>query len=52
MVKRRDTYRGFVGNPGGMRPPGRPGDNIKTNLQVAGWGSGECFGLDQDTERW
>ena len=28
------------------------GDNIKTNLQVAGWGGVEWLDLDQDTGRW
>lgn len=44
-----------MGNPGGKRLPGRhggPGDIIKTNLQVAGWGGGEWFNLDQNTGRW
>jgi hypothetical protein len=55
MVKRRGTNKGFVGHPGGKRPhgrSGRPGDNIKINLQVVGWGGGEWFDLDQNTGRW
>jgi hypothetical protein len=28
------------------------GDNIKTNLQVAGWGGEEWIDLDQNTGMW
>jgi len=43
MGERGDVYRVSVGKPEGKRPLGRPkrkwDDNIKTDLQVQGWGA-------------
>jgi len=41
-----------LGGKPGERDVGIGGDNIKTNLQVAGWGGGEWIDLDQDMGRW
>jgi hypothetical protein len=45
----------FGGNPGErdhLQDLGVGGNNIKTNLQVAGWGGEEWSDLDQDRGRW
>jgi hypothetical protein len=44
-----------VGKPEGKRLLGRPSgrweDNIKMDLKAVEWGSRDCNGLAQDTER-
>jgi hypothetical protein len=54
-LSRRRAYRGFEGNSGGrdhLEDLGVVGDNVKTNLQVVGWGAEERIDLDQGTGRW
>jgi hypothetical protein len=42
MGEKKNVYRLLVGNPGGMRPLGRPRrrwvDNIRMVLKEVGWG--------------
>jgi hypothetical protein len=56
MGDRRGACRVLVGRPDGKRPLGRPKcrweDNIKTALQVVGWGGMEWIALAQDRESW
>lgn len=52
----REVRTGVLwGNPGerdNLEDLGVGGDNIKTNLEVGGWGDDEWIDLDQDTGRW
>ena len=52
----RGVHRVLVGKPKGKRPLGRPRlrweDNIKMDLQEAGWGCGDWVELVQDRDRW
>jgi len=55
MVETRGAYWGYVVKPGErdhLEDLGVDGDNIKTNIQVAGWGGEEWVDLDRDTGRW
>jgi hypothetical protein len=58
MRERRGAYRALVGKPEGRRPFERPRyrweDNIKIDLQEAGWGQGGIYWIDlaQDRDRW
>ena len=56
MEDRRDLYSVLVGKPEGKRPLGRPRrikeNNIKVNLQEAGFGCMDWIELAQDRERW
>jgi hypothetical protein len=56
MGKSRGVYRVLVEKPEGMRPLGRPRrkwkDNIKMNVQEAGFGGKDWIDLDQDRDRW
>jgi hypothetical protein len=56
LEARRDAYRILVGKPWGKRPLGRPKcwweDNIKTDLQDAGWGDMDWIYMDQNRARW
>jgi hypothetical protein len=49
---RRGAYRVLMGRPKGKRPLERPGDHIKTDLQVVGWGGMDWIDLTQDKDRW
>jgi len=52
----RILYRVLVGKPEGKRPLGRPRrrceDNIKMDLQEAGYGGIDWIELAQDRDRW
>ena len=52
----RGVHRVLVGKPKGKRPLGRPRlrweDNIKMDLQEAGWGCGDWVEFAQDRDRW
>ena len=54
--ERRDVYRVLVGKPEGKRPLGRSrrrwDDNIKTDVQVAGYGGMDWNELAQHRDRW
>jgi hypothetical protein len=54
MWERRFAYRGLVGRPEGRRPLEKPRrrweDNIKMDLQEAGWGM-DWIDLAQDRDR-
>ena len=56
MGEERGVYRVLVGKPEGKRPLGRPrhrwADNIRMDLQEAGCGYMDWFGLAQDRDRW
>jgi len=56
MGEERRVYRVFVGKPEGKRPLGRPRrrwvDNIRMDLQEAGYGYMDWIGLAQDRDRW
>ena len=56
MGEGRGVHRLLVGKPEGKRPLGRPRhrweDNIKTDLQEVGEGSGDWMELAQDREMW
>ena len=56
IVHGRGVHRVLVGKPEGKRPLGRRRrrweDNIKMDLQEAGWGFGDWMELAQDRERW
>jgi hypothetical protein len=55
MGEKKGAYRILVGRPEGRRPLGRPRhrweDNIKMDLQEAGWGI-DWIELAQDRDRW
>jgi hypothetical protein len=55
MRENRGAYRILVGRSEGRRPLGRPRrrweDNIKIDLQKAGWGI-DWIELAQDRDRW
>jgi hypothetical protein len=52
----RVAYRILVGRPEGRRPLERPrrrwDDNIKIDLQEAGWGTMDLIEVAQDRDRW
>jgi hypothetical protein len=54
--KRNTTYRLLVGKPEVKRPLGRPRhrwvDNIRMDLEEAGWGDVDWIGLAQHRDRW
>jgi hypothetical protein len=56
MGERRGAYRALVGKPEGSRLLERPRhrweDNIKMDLQEAGWGGTDWINLAQDRDRW
>ena len=56
MGEERGVYRVLVGKPEGRRPLGRPrrrwADNIRTDLQEAGYVYMDWIGLAQDRDRW
>jgi len=56
MGERRGVYRVLVGKSDDKRPLGRSGsrreDNIKTDLQVVGYGRMDWIDLAQDRDRW
>jgi len=55
MGERRVANRVFVGKPEGKMPVGRPRhrweDNIKMDLQEAGWGNMDWIDLAQNRDR-
>jgi hypothetical protein len=55
-MKKRNTFRIFVGKPKGKRPLGRPRlrweDNIKMNFREIGWGGMDWIRLAQDRAQW
>ena len=56
MGERRGVYRILVGKPEGKRPLGRPRrrweDNIKMDLEEAGFGEVDWIDLAQDRDMW
>jgi hypothetical protein len=54
--EKRGAYRILVGRPEGRRPLGRPRhrweDNIKMDLQEAGWVGMNWIELAEDRDRW
>jgi hypothetical protein len=56
MGEKRGAHRILVGRPEGRRPLGRPRrrreDNIKMDLQEAGWVGMNWIELAQDRDRW
>jgi len=54
--ERRGVYRDLVGKPEGKRQLGRPRrrweDNIKMDLQEAGYGGIDWIELARDWDRW
>jgi hypothetical protein len=56
MVKKRDVYRIYVGNPERKTPLGRPRcmweDNIEMVLREAGWNGMGCTAGAQDRDQW
>jgi hypothetical protein len=56
MGERLGAYMILMGRPEGRRPFGRPRlrweDNIKMDLQEAGWGRMDWTDLAQDANRW
>jgi hypothetical protein len=54
MGERRGVYRVLVGKPEGKRPTGRSRprweENIKMDLQEAGWGGMDWIELAQDRD--
>jgi hypothetical protein len=56
MGEERGLYRILLGKPEGKKLLGRPRrrwvDNIRTVLQVVGYGYTDWIGLVQDRDRW